>query len=347
MSEDQEVIVAESEIVATENLPSVPAHQEMANWDGAAQRGLKARNERLEIIKTVLKKGKHFGLVPGSKKDTLLKAGAEVISDCLNLCPNYERVTVLEDWDKPLFHYAYRCLLIVRGSDVVVATGIGSCNSMEPKYRWRQAKLHCPACGTEAVIRGKEEYGGGWLCWKKHKNGGCGTKFDIDDEGITKQDTDRVLNEDIHGLVNTFDKMAQKRALVAANLNLGFSDHFTQDMEDGVQPDQGDNTRPAQQMPQERSETTDTGAYEEGQPIPEGPQTFKGYLTGTEMKTGGEEDSKYTLWIITPDQGKNFGCYSEAVAKRAELAAEGGVKVEITYQYTKKGNRQIIGIEDA
>ena len=41
-----------------------------------------------------------------------------------------------------------------------------------------------------------------------------------------------MLNEDIHSLINTVDKMAQKRALVAASLNLGFSDTFTQDMED-------------------------------------------------------------------------------------------------------------------
>ena len=33
----------------------------------------------------------------------------------------------------------------------------------------------CPACGAAAIIKGKEEYGGGWLCFKA--KGGCGTKF--------------------------------------------------------------------------------------------------------------------------------------------------------------------------
>jgi len=37
------------------------------------------------------------------------------------------------------------------------------------------AMLKCPACGAQAVIKGKAEYGGGWLCWKKR--GGCGEKF--------------------------------------------------------------------------------------------------------------------------------------------------------------------------
>lgn len=34
----------------------------------------------------------------------------------------------------------------------------------------------CPSCGQKAIIRGKAEYGGGFVCWKKM--GGCGAKFD-------------------------------------------------------------------------------------------------------------------------------------------------------------------------
>ena len=36
----------------------------------------------------------------------------------------------------------------------------------------------CPDCGADAIIKGKEEYGGGWLCWKN--NGGCGHKWSSD-----------------------------------------------------------------------------------------------------------------------------------------------------------------------
>ena len=49
---------------------------------------------------------------------------------------------------------------------------------------------------------------------------------------IESQKTERTPNDDIYTQVNTIEKMACKRALVAATLNLGFSDHFTQDMED-------------------------------------------------------------------------------------------------------------------
>lgn len=39
--------------------------------------------------------------------------------------------------------------------------------------------LNCPECGkSKAVIKGKEEYGGGWLCFKK--KGGCGYAWQTD-----------------------------------------------------------------------------------------------------------------------------------------------------------------------
>jgi hypothetical protein len=33
----------------------------------------------------------------------------------------------------------------------------------------------CPKCGKAAVIKGKPEFGGGYVCWKRE--GGCGSKF--------------------------------------------------------------------------------------------------------------------------------------------------------------------------
>jgi hypothetical protein len=36
-------------------------------------------------------------------------------------------------------------------------------------------QLVCPTCGKPSMIKGKAEYGGGWLCFKK--KGGCGAKF--------------------------------------------------------------------------------------------------------------------------------------------------------------------------
>lgn len=204
----------------------------MAAWSGAAARGLQARREREAIIEQVLVPGVDYGKIPGTDKETLLKPGAEKITDCLGLYPDYEPLQVIEDFDKGLFFYRYRCVLRVRGSNAAVATGIGSCNSREARYRFRKAERKCPDCGKAAIIKGKAEYGGGWVCFKKKD--GCGAKFPDDYKLIVDQPAGMVENTDIASLVNTIDKMAQKRGLVAANLNLGFSHKFTQDMEDSA-----------------------------------------------------------------------------------------------------------------
>lgn len=202
----------------------------LAEWEGAAARGLAARRERETIIEQVLEPGVDFGIIPGTEKPTLLKPGAEKIVDCLNLCPQYEVIGSKEDWDKGRFFYRYLCRLVLRGTESVVATGVGSCNSLEARYRWRNMERACPSCGKPSVIKGAAKYGGGWLCWKK--KGGCGAKFKDGDQSIEGQAAGKIENDDPFSLVNTIDKMAQKRALIAAALNLGFSHKFTQDLED-------------------------------------------------------------------------------------------------------------------
>jgi len=47
----------------------------------------------------------------------------------------------------------------------------------------------CPKCGKKnSVIRGKEEYGGGFVCFKK-KNDGCGHTWQADDVPLKKAET--------------------------------------------------------------------------------------------------------------------------------------------------------------
>ena len=96
---------------------------------------------------------------------------------------------------------------------------------------YRQGLRLCPKCGTDAIIKGKKEYGGGWLCFGK--KGGCGTKWKDGDAAIEGQSTERVPNDDLADQYNTVLKMANKRSLVAAVLNAtAASDIFTQDIEE-------------------------------------------------------------------------------------------------------------------
>ena len=175
-------------------------------------------------------KGSDYGVIPGTKQPTLLKPGAEKLVRLLGLGDEYA-VQSTEDWEKPFFHYRVTCSLKHLASGQVVATGLGECNSLEAKYRWRQAKRRCPECGAETIIKGKAEYGGGWLCFQRM--GGCGAKWSDGAEEIEGQTVGRVENDDIYSQVNTILKMAKKRAMVDAALSAGrLSDIFTQDLED-------------------------------------------------------------------------------------------------------------------
>ena len=85
----------------------------------------------------------------------------------------------------------------------------------------------------ETIIKGKEQYGGGWLCYLK--KGGCGEKYETEDKRITDQVIGKVENPDIADIYNTVKKMAKKRAFVDAMLTAtAASDCFTQDIEEMV-----------------------------------------------------------------------------------------------------------------
>jgi hypothetical protein len=51
------------------------------------------------------------------------------------------------------------------------------------------------------IIKGKEEYGGGWICY--NKKGGCGQKFADDDDAIIGQIVGRIENDDPADQYNT------------------------------------------------------------------------------------------------------------------------------------------------
>lgn len=187
-------------------------------------------NAVVEFTKTVMKRDKDFGVIPGTgTKPTLYKPGAEKLCTLFGLHPTFTSISQITDWEKGFFYFQYRCDLVKGGE--ILASGIGSCNSKEVKYRYRQSQRVCPTCGKPSIIKGKEEYGGGWLCFAK--KGGCGAKFRAGDKSIEGQITGQVENTEPFDLVNTIDKMAQKRAFVAATLiGANASEFFTQDIED-------------------------------------------------------------------------------------------------------------------
>jgi hypothetical protein len=185
-----------------------------------------------EYVRQEMKEGTDFGKIPNTEKPTLLKPGAEKLVALFHCSPEFILVDSQceANFDKGFFKYTFRC--IIRGpGGAVLAEGYGSANSREARYRWRTANRKCPACGKEAIIQGKAEYGGGWVCFKKKD--GCGAKFATGAPAIESQPVGRMENPDIADLDNTILKMAKKRAHVDGAIALArCSDMFTQDVED-------------------------------------------------------------------------------------------------------------------
>lgn len=186
-----------------------------------------------QVMREVMKDGEHYGVIPGVKsKPTLLKPGAEKLCTTFRLSPTYK----ITKTDLPSGHREYEivCTLTHIPSGQIFGEGVGSCSTLESKYRYREGRRACPECGSEAIIKGKAEYGGGWLCFQK--KGGCGAKFATGDPVIEAQEVGRVENMDPADQYNTVLKMAKKRAHVDAVLTVtAASDIFTQDVED-VEP---------------------------------------------------------------------------------------------------------------
>lgn len=239
MSEASEVIDVEPErSVATIEKPARSAAWSLAEMtDEAFERQmvmLKVGRDRLQkVMKSMMAVDVHYGKIPGTDKDTLLQPGADMLLKMFNLVA--EPLTEIEYGDgftAPAITVKARCLVHANQIDgPVVAVGEAAATSWEKKWRYRQQERTCPECGKQAIIKGKVDYGGGWLCWKKKD--GCGYKFVDGDERIESQQAGQIENPDQFDLLNTIVKIANKRAKVHGTIAAtDSSDLLTQDMEE-------------------------------------------------------------------------------------------------------------------
>lgn len=195
--------------------------------------------QQMALIQTamekVMKKDVHYGAVPGcGDKPTLLKAGAEKLEVMFRLAPHCNDMggkVVTVDLPNGHKYFEVHTALVHIPTDKVWAVGVGSCSTMESKYRFRNSARKCPECGKETIIKGLEKYGGGWLCFGK--KGGCGEKFADDDKQITEQVVGKIEHDNPADYYNTCLKIAKKRSQVDGVISAtAASDIFTQDLED-------------------------------------------------------------------------------------------------------------------
>lgn len=232
-----------------------------------------------DIMKSVMREGEHYGKIPGTKKQCLFKSGAEILGLTFRLIPEFD--VAQKDFGNGHREITVTCRLR-NPAGSLVGQGVGSCSTMESKYRWRSgadledtgkpipkeywdAKKDNPA-KAQAIIGGK---------------GFVAKKNDLDAWTIhAKSVGDRSENPDIADVWNTVLKMAKKRAHVDATITAtATSDMFTQDVEDlpnfGVQ----EGTRPADRdagpevvlTAEQQAEIAEILAdiYTAGKPLPE------------------------------------------------------------------------------
>lgn len=185
-----------------------------------------------EAMKGIMKPETHYGVIPGTKKNTLYKAGSEVLLTMFRISvdPQVEDLSTHNE-----VRYRVKAVGTHQISGIVVGTGVGECSSNEEKYRWRKAVCDEEFAETEEHLRRK--------VYKRGR------------EGIYTILQVRTHPSDV---ANTVLKMAKKRAQIDLTLTAtAASDIFTQDLED-ASPEMVDTlaengeqgSRPAPQQPQ-------------------------------------------------------------------------------------------------
>lgn len=184
------------------------------------------------VMEKVMKKDEHFGTIPGTKKPTLLKPGAEKLCLTFRLDPDYQ--IIREVREKDFIAYTVKCGLTHIPTGQNIASGIGSCNSRESKYRYRfiEESTGVPVPKKYWDARDKGDNKEMKRALQVPNKTGEMRAAKIEGQWVIAI-SEKVENDNPWDLDNTIIKMACKRALVAATLNAtAASDIFAQDLED-------------------------------------------------------------------------------------------------------------------
>ena len=203
----------EKELKPDETVTSIQRHDEPEEFAidlGKMEEGLKTIKRFQAMVKRLLTPNVDYGVIPGTKKPTLLKPGAEKIIKLMQLSDSYQILSKEEDYQKPFFAFTVKCQLKSYSSGKLMSEGMGQCNSNESKYRYRWVFDNQLPAGFDRETAHIKTVGRGQVYVMY-----------------------RIDNDDICSQVNTILKMAEKRAKVDAALSAGrLSELFTQDIED-------------------------------------------------------------------------------------------------------------------
>jgi hypothetical protein len=187
------------------------------------------------IMKNVMKENEHFGKIPGcGDKPTLLKAGAEKLNFTFRLTPEFDITeTALQNGHIKI---DCKCKLLSLATNQKVGEGIGSCSTLEGKFRYRTGPVEFTGqpvpkkywdLKKDDFAKALESIGGKGHIAKKNPDTG---QWEIAIQG------EKVEHDNPADYYNTVYKMSKKRAYVDATITaLAASDIFTQDIEELVE----------------------------------------------------------------------------------------------------------------
>ena len=179
-----------------------------------------------QLLTQVMKDGQHYGVIPNTKRMTLLKPGAEKIAFMFRLSAYYE--TTAHDLEGG--HREYRVIAsgYQEGSDELIAQGVGSCSSMESNYRYAGRGYEETGEPIPDDARDNKE---------RYRRRGYGMKKVGGEWKWVRYTDEKAAREDIADTYNTVLKMARKRAYIDMVITaVGLSDMFTQDIDDPEEP---------------------------------------------------------------------------------------------------------------
>jgi len=215
--------------------------------------------------------------------------------------------------------------------------GIGSCSTMENKYRFRGGEK----INTERPV--PKEYWNlrdeGKLEDAKSLIGGPGfgtAKFD--GAWMICEIGEKMEHDNPADFYNTCEKMAKKRALVDATLTVtAASDIFTQDIEELVEngvengvmtPKQESKKKPVDPPQKKAAATT------------EAEQVVTVKVVSVASKDGVDSKKKpYTIYTIFDENDVKYGTFDAKIVNIAEDAKETGEPVKITFTVGQYGNK--------
>lgn len=179
-------------------------------------------NQIQEVMRKVMKPDVHYGKIPGCQKESLYKAGSEVLLTTFHISVE----PIVEDMsDNDVCRYRVTAIGRHQQTNVIIGYGIGECSTNEEKYKWRRAV--CDEEYDEAPVNMRRIKFGKW------------------NNNVQKTKQIRTNPDD---LANTALKMAKKRAQIDLTLTCtAASDIFTQDIEDlpdGYEVDSGQEQQP-------------------------------------------------------------------------------------------------------